>query len=199
MYIPPWLLAFIVLIMAAAMGVSIMRSFHGLPENFSEQIDDMEEEEEPYMEPFEEQEEDSAPAAPPAPEPIPVASSTHVSADAVIGPEFDSYLQQVKATVGNSVVPSQDKLDMISGGPAPSANDSLVQQYLPNQERILPHDLPPQRAQAITANVPDDAGTEAEAIQASSIGLRTVRENVRGDTKKNQGFTSPSAITYVHT
>ena len=176
------------------MGVSIMRSFHGLPESFSGEAEEQEDEN-PFMEGFEEEEE--APA--PAPEPIPVASSTHVSADAVIGPEFDSYLQQVKASVGNSIFPSQDKLDLISGGSSAAANESLVQQYLPNQERILPHELPPQRAQAITANVPEDAGTEAEAIQASSTGLRTVRENVRGDPKKNEGFTSPSAITYVHT
>ena len=171
------------------MGVSIMRSFHGFPDSFADVPD--------------------APApSPPAPAPAPemqqepmgMAAAPHVAADAHIGPEFDSYLQQIKGRVGNPMTPSQANLEMISGGPAAPPTENLVMGYMPNQEKILPHEMPPQRGQAITANLPTDAGTEAEAIQTNAPALRTVRENVRGDPKNMQGFFggSPSGVTYVH-
>ena len=214
MYIPPWLLAFIVLVMVAAMGVGIMRSFHGLPENFVNEV--------PNEVPNEVAEAEAvAEAVPEASastnipsdpttsvktftpstkeQPIGIAASPYVAADAHVGPEFDSYLQQIKSRVGNPMIPSQDSLEMISGGPSAPTNETLVMGYMPNQEKILPHELPPQRQQAITANVPLDVGTDAENIQTNSPALRTIRENVRGDPKNIQGFVSPSAITYVHT
>jgi hypothetical protein len=85
---------------------------------------------------------------------------------------------------------------MISGGPAPPTSENLVQSYLPNQEKILPHEMPPERRPAITANVPAHAGTEAAEIQPA---LRTIRENVREAPPRDQGFRSDAAITYVHT
>jgi len=192
MYIPPWLLALIVLIMVAAMGVSIMRSFHGFPEYFTDSTDSTDSPQSPQ-----------SPRSQPTQEkqqPIGMASAPHVAADAHIGPEFDSYLQQIKGRVGNPMTPGQENLEMISGGPSAPASESLIMGYMPNQEKILPHEMPPQRGQAITANLPTDAGTEAEAIQTDAPALRTVRENVRGDPKNMQGFFggSPSGVTYVH-
>ena len=86
---------------------------------------------------------------------------------------------------------------MISGGPEAPASETLVQGYLPNQERILPHEMPPQRKPSITSNVPQDIGTGAEAIQNGATAVRSVRENVREDGMRAQGFQSESAIQYV--
>ena len=130
-----------------------------------------------------------------AQEPIPVASAAYVSANTPDGPEFESYLQQIKSRVSST--PTQANLDMISGGPEAPASETMVQGYLPNQERILPHQVLPERKPVMTANVPQDIGTGAEAIQNGAMAVRTVRENVREDGLRAQGFQSESAIQYV--
>jgi hypothetical protein len=124
-----------------------------------------------------------------------MATAAYVSANSSEGPEFESYLQQIKSRVSST--PTQANLDMISGGPEAPASETLVQGYLPNQERILPHEMPPQRKPVITANVPQDIGTGAEAIQNGATAVRSVRENVREDGMRAQGFQSESAIQYV--
>jgi hypothetical protein len=190
MYIPPWLLAFVVLVMVCAMGVSVMKSFRKFPEGF----DDMEKEEDV-------KEEDgyvNAPPQPPAvekPEPMPIAGAAYVSANSPDGPEFESYLQQIKSRV--TAVPTQANLDMISGGPEAPVNEKQVQGYMPNQERILPHEMPPQRKPVMTANVSQDAGTEAENIQNGATAVRSLRENVRDDGVRAQGFQSEATIQYT--
>jgi hypothetical protein len=190
MYIPPWLLAFVILVMVCAMGVSVMKSFRKFPEGF----DDMEKEEGV-------KEEDgyvNTPPQPPAvekPEPMPIAGAAYVSANSPDGPEFESYLQQIKSRV--TAVPTQANLDMISGGPEAPVNEKQVQGYLPNQERILPHEIPPQRKPVMTANVSQDAGTEAENIQNGATAVRSLRENVRDDGVRAQGFQSEATIQYT--
>jgi len=197
MYIPPWLLALGLLILVCAMGATIVKSFRKFPEGF----DDLAETgvKGDYLAPAQ------APAEAPAPapaspvqdaqEPIPMATAAYVSANSSEGPEFESYLQQIKSRVSST--PTQANLDMISGGPEAPASETLVQGYLPNQERILPHEMPPQRKPSITANVPQDIGTGAEAIQNGATAVRSVRENVREDGLRAQGFQSESAIQYV--
>ena len=189
MYIPPWLLAFVILVMVCAMGVSVMKSFSKFPEGF----DDMEKEEDV-------KEEDGYVNTPPPPavekpEPMPIAGAAYVSANSPDGPEFESYLQQIKSRV--TALPTQANLDMISGGPEAPVNEKQVQGYLPNQERILPHEMPPQRKPAMTANVSQDAGTEAENIQNGATAVRSLRENVRDDGVRAQGFQSEATIQYT--
>jgi hypothetical protein len=193
MYIPPWLLAFVVLVMVCAMGVSVIKSFRKFPEGF----DDVEKEEDV-------KEEDgyiNSPPQPPivdAPEPIPIAGAAYVSANSPDGPEFESYLQQIKSRVGtSSTVPTQANLDMISGGPEAPVSEAQVQGYLPNQERILPHQMPPERKPAMIANVSQDAGTGAENIQNGATAVRSLRENVRDDGVRAQGFQSDATIQYT--
>ena len=194
MYIPPWLLALGLLILVCAMGATIVKSFRKFPEGFNDLPEAGVKED--YV---------TASAEAPAPvqqkqtqdsqEPMPMASAAYVSAASPEGPEFASYLQQIKSRVSST--PTQANLDMISGGPEAPASESLVQGYLPNQERILPHDTLPERKPVMTANVPQDAGTGAEAIQNGATAVRTVRENVREDGMRAQGFQSESAIQYV--
>ena len=191
MYIPPWLLALGLLVLVCAMGATIVKSFRKFPEGF----DDLSERgvKEEIVE---------VPAPPSASlveplqdEPMPMASAAYVSANSSEGPEFESYLQQIKSRVSST--PTQANLDIISGGPEAPASETLVQGYLPNQERILPHDTLPERKPVMTANVPNDIGTGAEAIQNGATAVRTVRENVREDGLRKQGFQSESAIQYV--
>lgn len=191
MYIPPWLLALGLLVLICAMGATIVKSFRKFPDGF----DDLAKKgvKEGYVSA-------SAPAAQEkqtqdTQEPMPMASAAYVSANSSEGPEFESYLQQIKSRVSST--PTQANLDMISGGPEPPASETLVQGYLPNQERILPHEMPPERKPVMTANVPQDIGTGAEAIQNGATAVRTVRENVREDGLRKQGFQSESAIQYV--
>jgi hypothetical protein len=181
MYIPPWLLALLVLVVVCAMGVTIRNSFHGLPENFvSEQA--------PAKQQQEKEQSVATIQQPPA-DPVYDGQDT----------EFNDYLRQIKSRVGNSsIIPTQQNLDLISGGKNPPPEESLVQQYMSNQEKIQPHEMPPQRSPAIIANVPTDAGTEAEKIQRESTATRSIRENVRGDGSTNQGFMNQHSITYVH-
>jgi hypothetical protein len=190
MYIPPWLLAFVVLVMVCAMGVSVMKSFRKLPEGFDDK-DAKSVKEDVHVS---ESSEASAPVAE-KPEPIPVAGAAYVSANSPEGPEFESYLQQIKSRVSST--PTQANLDMISGGPEAPVNEKQVQGYLPNQERILPHEMPPQRKAVMTANVSQDAGTEAENIQNGATAVRSLRENVRDDGVRAQGFQSEATIQYT--
>jgi len=193
MYIPPWLLALGLLILVCAMGATVVKSFRKFPEGFNDLPEAGVKED--YL----------ASAEAPAPvqqkqtqdsqEPIPMATAAYVSATSPEGPEFASYLQQIKSRVSST--PTQANLDMISGGPEAPASETLVQGYLPNQERILPHDTLPERKPVMTANVPQDAGTGAEAIQNGATAVRSVRENVREDGMRAQGFQSESAIQYV--
>jgi hypothetical protein len=196
MYIPPWLLALGILILVCAMGATIVKSFRKFPEGFSDLPETGVKEN--YVSAS------SAPAtATPvqqeqtqdAQEPMPMASAAYVSANSSEGPEFESYLRQIKSRVSST--PTQANLDMISGGPEAPASETLVQGYLPNQERILPHEIPPERKPVMTANVPQDIGTGAEAIQNGATAVRSVRENVREDGLRAQGFQSESAIQYV--
>lgn len=191
MYIPPWLLAFVVLVMVCAMGVSVMKSFRKFPEGFDDVKKEEDVKEEAYSPP--------PPPAPPAavekPEPMPIAGAAYVSANSPDGPEFESYLQQIKSRV--TALPTQANLDMISGGPEAPVNEKQVQGYLPNQERILPHEMPPQRKPVMTANVSQDAGTEAENIQNGATAVRSLRENVRDDGVRAQGFQSEATIQYT--
>jgi hypothetical protein len=188
MYIPPWLLALGLLILVCAMGATVVKSFRKFPEGFDDLSETGVKEEivevptPSVVEPLQQ-------------EPMPMASAAYVSANSSEGPEFESYLQQIKSRVSST--PTQANLDMISGGPEPPASETLVQGYLPNQERILPHDRLPERKAVMTANVPNDIGTGAEAIQNSATAVRTVRENVREDGLRKQGFQSESAIQYV--
>lgn len=178
------------------MGATIVKSFRKFPEGFSDLPETGVKED--YV---------SASSAPTtatpvqqeqtqdAQEPMPMASAAYVSANSSEGPEFESYLRQIKSRVSST--PTQANLDMISGGPEAPASETLVQGYLPNQERILPHEIPPERKPVMTANVPHDIGTGAEAIQNGATAVRTVRENVREDGLRAQGFQSESAIQYV--
>ena len=196
MYIPPWLLALGLLVLVCAMGATVVKSFRKFPEGF----DDMASVEADTGEKGEIVEvpaPGSAPAVvePLQHEPMPMASAAYVSANSSEGPEFESYLQQIKSRVSST--PTQANLDMISGGPEAPASETLVQGYLPNQERILPHETLPQRKPVMTANVHHDIGTGAEAIQNGAAAVRTVRENVREDGLRKQGFQSESAIQYV--
>lgn len=193
MYIPPWLLALGILVLVCAMGATVVKSFRKFPEGF----DDMASvgvktgvKEEIVEVPV-------APAVvePLQEEPMPMASAAYVSANSPEGPEFESYLRQIKSRVSST--PTQANLDMISGGPEAPASETLVQGYLPNQERIHPHDTLPERKPVMTANVPHDIGTGAEAIQNGATAVRSVRENVREDGMRKQGFQSESAIQYM--
>ena len=192
MYIPPWLLALGLLILVCAMGATIVKSFRKLPEGF----DDVK-----VVEPETSVKEEASTDAikqtqtQDAQEPMPMANAAYVSANSPEGPEFDSYLRQIKSRVSST--PTQANLDMISGGPEAPASETMVQGYMPNQERILPHEMPPERKPVMTADVPQDAGTGAEAIQNGATAVRTVRENVREDGLRKQGFQSESAIQYV--
>ena len=190
MYIPPWLLALGLLILVCAMGATVIKSFRKLPEGF----DDLSEKgvKEVSEHPVQQTQTQTQNAQE---EPIPMASAAYVSANSSEGPEFESYLQQIKSRVSST--PTQANLDMISGGPEAPASETLVQGYLPNQERILPHEMPPERKPVMTANVPQDIGTGAEAIQNGATAVRSVRENVREDGLRTQGFQSESAIQYV--
>lgn len=197
MYIPPWLLALGLLILVCAMGVTVVKSFRKLPEGFDDMASVGEERgvKEEIVEVSA-----SAPAAQEkqthdAQEPMPMASAAYVSANSSEGPEFESYLQQIKSRVSST--PTQANLDMISGGAEAPASETLVQGYLPNQERIHPHDTLPERKSVMTANVPHDIGTGAEAIQNGATAVRSVRENVREDGMRKQGFQSESAIQYM--
>ena len=196
MYIPPWLLAFGILVLVCAMGATVVKSFRKFPEGFNDVKDKGPLEDESGVK------EDYAPApaaqekqTQDAQEPMPMASAAYVSANTPDGPEFESYLQQIKSRVSST--PTQANLDMISGGPEAPASETLVQGYLPNQERIHPHDTLPERKPVMTANVPHDIGTGAEAIQNGATAVRTVRENVREDGMRKQGFQSESAIQYM--
>lgn len=194
MYIPPWLLALGILILVCAMGATIVKSFRRFPEGFN----DSKEKANVGSETGVKEDYVSASAAPSvqdAQEPMPIASAAYVSANSSEGPEFESYLRQIKSRVSST--PTQANLDMISGGPESPASETLVQGYLPNQERILPHEIPPERKPVMMANVPQDIGTGAEAIQNGATAVRTVRENVREDGLRAQGFQSESAIQYV--
>lgn len=182
------------------MGATIVKSFRKFPEGFN----DSKEKDNVGSETGVKEDYVSAPAtATPlqqkqtqdAQEPMPMASAAYVSANSPEGPEFESYLRQIKSRVSST--PTQANLDMISGGPEAPASETLVQGYLPNQERILPHEMPPERKPVMTANVPQDIGTGAEAIQNGATAVRTVRENVREDGMRAQGFQSESAIQYV--
>lgn len=173
------------------MGATIVKSFRKFPEGFDDLSETGVKEEivdvpgpapAPLVEPLQQ-------------EPMPMANAAYVSANSSEGPEFESYLQQIKSRVSST--PTQANLDMISGGPEAPASETLVQGYLPNQERILPHDTLPERKPVMTANVPNDIGTGAEAIQNGATAVRTVRENVREDGLRTQGFQSESAIQYV--
>ena len=173
------------------MGATIVKSFRKFPEGFDDLSETGVKEEivelpgpapAPLVEPLQQ-------------EPMPMANAAYVSANSSEGPEFESYLQQIKSRVSST--PTQANLDMISGGPEAPASETLVQGYLPNQERILPHDTLPDRKPVMTANVPNDIGTGAEAIQNGATAVRTVRENVREDGLRTQGFQSESAIQYV--
>jgi hypothetical protein len=192
MYIPPWLLAFGLLVLVCAMGATVVKSFRKFPEGFNDvkRMDavgtDTGVKEGAPVQQMQTQD---------AQEPIPVASAAYVSANTPDGPEFESYLQQIKSRVSST--PTQANLDMISGGPEAPASETMVQGYLPNQERILPHQVLPERKPVMTANVPQDIGTGAEAIQNGAMAVRTVRENVREDGLRAQGFQSESAIQYV--
>ena len=190
MYIPPWLLALGLLILVCAMGATVVKSFRKFPEGFNDLPEaGVKEEANASAEPVQQkQTQDSQ-------EPMPMATAAYVSAASPEGPEFASYLQQIKSRVSST--PTQANLDMISGGPEAPASETLVQGYLPNQERILPHDTLPERKPVMTANVPQDAGTGAEAIQNGATAVRSVRENVREDGMRAQGFQSESAIQYV--
>ena len=196
MYIPPWLLAFGILVLVCAMGATVVKSFRKFPEGFNDVKDKGPLEDESGVK------EDYAPApaaqekqTQDAQEPMPMASAAYVSANTPDGPEFESYLQQIKSRVSST--PTQANLDMISGGPEAPASETLVQGYLPNQERILPHETIPERKPVMTANVPHDIGTGAEAIQNGATAIRSVRENVREDGMRAQGFQSESAIQYM--
>ena len=172
------------------MGATVIKSFRKLPEGF----DDLSEKgvKEVSDHPVQQTQTQTQNAQE---EPIPMASAAYVSANSSEGPEFESYLQQIKSRVSST--PTQANLDMISGGPEAPASETLVQGYLPNQERILPHEMPPERKPVMTANVPQDIGTGAEAIQNGATAVRSVRENVREDGLRTQGFQSESAIQYV--
>jgi hypothetical protein len=198
MYIPPWLLALGILVLVCAMGATVVKSFRKFPEGFDDVKDKDPLEDETGVK--EDYVSASAPAAQEkqtqdAQEPMPMASAAYVSANSPEGPEFESYLQQIKSRVSST--PTQANLDMISGGPEAPASETLVQGYLPNQERIHPHDTLPERKPVMTANVPHDIGTGAEAIQNGATAVRTVRENVREDGLRKQGFQSESAIQYM--
>ena len=192
MYVPPWLLAILVLVVACAMGLSIKKSFRGLPENFEgdEQKDSS------LASPS--QGKESAEVVSPAKE-IPVTLQDNQDA-LLSGDGFGLYLQKIKARVGNSAItPSQANLDLISGGSAAAPSEILVQEYLPNQEKILPHQMPPSRTLLVTASTPTDAGTEAEKIQTNSTALRSLRENVRDEGKgSSNSFMNQYEVSYSH-
>ena len=182
------------------MGATVVKSFRKFPEGFNDLPEAGVKED--YLASAQAPAQAPAPASPvqqkqtqDSQEPMPMASAAYVSATSPEGPEFASYLQQIKSRVSST--PTQANLDMISGGPEAPASETLVQGYLPNQERILPHDTLPERKPVMTANVPQDAGTGAEAIQNGATAVRTVRENVREDGMRAQGFQSESAIQYV--
>ena len=176
------------------MGATVVKSFRKFPEGFNDVKDkDPLEDESGVKEDYVSA--SPAPALQEQQEPIPMASAAYVSANSPEGPEFESYLQQLKSRVSST--PTQANLDMISGGPEAPASETLVQGYLPNQERILPHETIPERKPVMTANVPHDIGTGAEAIQNGATAIRSVRENVREDGMRAQGFQSESAIQYM--
>lgn len=172
------------------MGATIVKSFRRFPEGFNDLAETgVKEEASASDEPVQQMQTQDAQ------EPMPMANAAYVSANSPEGPEFDSYLRQIKSRVSST--PTQANLDMISGGPEAPASEKMVQGYMPNQERILPHEMPPERKPVMTADVPQDAGTGAEAIQNGATAVRTVRENVREDGLRKQGFQSESAIQYV--
>jgi len=194
MYVPPWLLAILVLVVVCAIGVTIKKSFHGLPENF-----EGDESRSHSVLPLPSVgDKDSTEVAPTAQE-IPVTLQDNQDA-LLSGNGFGLYLQKIKARVGNSATtPSQANLDLISGGPAAAPTEVLVEQYIPNQETIQPHQMPPGRTPMVTASNPTDVDAQAEILQIDPTALRSLRENVRDEDEGSaDSFMNQYKISYSH-
>ena len=191
MYVPPWLLAILVLVIVCAIGVTIKKSFHGLPENF-----EGDESRSPSEVPL-----PSVVSAEVAPTTQEIPVTLQDNQDALLsGNGFGLYLQKIKARVGNSATtPSQANLDLISGGPAAAPTEVLVEQYIPNQETIQPHQMPPGRTPMVTASNPTDVDAQAEILQIDPTALRSLRENVRNEGEGSaDSFMNQYKISYSH-
>lgn len=106
-------------------------------------------------------------------------------------------MQGIRSKIGtSSIMPTSNNLALISGGSNEPANETMVQEYKPNQDRIAPHQQIPARKSQVVANAPTDIGTEAEQIQSNSS-TRSIRENIREEAPlKEENFMNPFSISY---
>jgi hypothetical protein len=194
--LPPWFLALCILVIISAIGASIVYSFHGLQEGFSsDACDDCEDDTvSSCVEPsasasasaaasakdvatlYQGMDQNIAVSSPP----LAYSSPSDVqNTDA----KFQNLLQAIHQRTGNSgIFPTDANLSMAAN----SSQDASGQHhgtYTPNQQTIYPHDFPPQNLPTLTANVPTDAGTQAEAIKAGQILTPSIRQMIRSDVK----------------
>ena len=200
--LPSWILALCILVAMCAIGVSIIYSFHGFKEGFASDgnLDDTL---------YTGEEQQQTPSNTDANQVASlhegmdqnIAGSTaplaySASNNSVNTTQFQNLLQAIQQRIGNSGnVPTDTNLSMASDG---SKDASGVWQgkgsskgvdasgsdvYVPNQETIYPHQRPPAQPPRLTATVPTDAGTQAEAIQTNQILTPSMRQMIRSDVK----------------
>jgi len=197
--LPPWFLALCILVIMSAIGASIVYSFHGFQEGFSsDACDDCEDDTvSSFVEP-------SAPASAATAKDVATLYQGMDQNIAVSSPplaysspsdvqntdaKFQNLLQAIHQRTGNSgIFPTDANLSMaanssqgVSG--VQDASGQGLGTYTPNQQTIYPHDFPPQNLPTLTANVPTDAGTQAEAIKAGQILTPSIRQMIRSDVK----------------
>lgn len=114
-------------------------------------------------------------------------------------------LSQVQS-VARGTIPTNQNLEMISGGSGESANTPLStvtriavssQAYQPHKEKIYPDQHPRPQHPQLTAGAPTDTGTGAEEIQKTSVRTPSVREHVREEERsESESFNNPYAVRY---
>jgi hypothetical protein len=114
---------------------------------------------------------------------------------------FEDLINTIKARGGNpGLIPSTAQMEAASNsGPDLKETEGA---YRPLQEKIYPHEFPRGAIPALSASVPTDIGTVAEAIQSETPRTPSVREMIRNDGGKRvddvYNITNPNEITYSH-
>jgi len=210
--IPPWLLALCILVIICAIGASIVYSFHGFKEGFAPDCDDCDDDTScgadqipqipmipqvggASLQPGMDQNiaVSTTPLAYSSPSDIPDTDS-----------KFKNLLNAIKQRTGSSsIFPTDSSLSLASGGQDASGGDHIKGKgqdasggkgqgqgqdasgstYTPNQDVILPHQYPLTPQSTLTANVPTDAGTQAQDILNGSILSPSMRQMIRTDVK----------------
>ncbi len=104
---------------------------------------------------------------------------------------------QIVQSVAKGTIPTDQNLELISGGSEEPANVPLSGAYQPHQERIYPDQHPRPQHSQLTAGAPTDAGTIAEEIQKNAVRVPSVRELVREEERReSEAFNNPYAVRY---